>query len=101
MTPTEKEPESVPRRLTMESILPGVQVGLLLLVVPLVGWVSALQLAPLQLSIDGVKEDVSDLREEFRKVDQRIDDLAGRGPNETVMALISALQQRVEKLEKP
>jgi hypothetical protein len=99
MTPTLKEP--APRRLTADSILPGVQVGLLLLVVPLVGWVSSLQLAPLQLAIDGVQDDVSDLRQEFRKVDQRIDDLAARGPNETVMALIAGIQQRLDRLEKP
>lgn len=100
MTTTE-EPETTPRRFTTESILPGVQVGLLLLVVPLVGWMSAMQLKPLQMGIDGVTEDVSDLRDDLRSMDKRIDELAGRPPNETVMALIAAIQQRLDRLEKP
>jgi len=96
-----KEDQDKPTRLTMETVLPGVQVGLILLVVPLVTWIFSLQLAPLQLSVDSVKGDVGELRDEFRRMDQRIDDLAGRPPNETVMALIAAIQQRLDRLEKP
>jgi len=99
-TQADEGPEPEPRRFTTDSILPGVQVGLLLLVVPLVGWMSSMQLKPLQMGIDGVTEDVSDLRDDLRSMDKRIDDLAGRPPNETVMTHIQAILKRLDRLEE-
>lgn len=87
--------------LTLNHVIPGVQIGLLLAMLPMVGWIFGLKMGPLELAMMGLKEDVGEVRDDLRRMDSRIDDIANRPPNETVMTHIEAILKRLDRLERP
>jgi len=99
-TPSPPTSENAPRpnRFTVDTVIPGVQVALILLVVPLV---TSLQLEPLEMGISGVKDDLGELRAEVQRMDARVDGFASQPPNQTVMAHIEAILKRLDNLEHP
>jgi len=97
---SEQDAERRGARLTLESVMPGIQVGLLLAMLPMVGWIFSLKMGPLELAVANLTEDVGEMRDEMRSTNRRIDDLASRPPNATVMAHIEAILNRLDNLER-
>lgn len=87
-------------RVTLDLVMPGIQVGLLLAMLPMVAWIFALMIQPVQLSIEGLHADLQELRAEVRRVDEKIDNVEARPPNETVMTHIEAITKRLDRLEQ-